>query len=197
MKEGERDGWTDGRRTDGRKEGGGSSGAKEPLTTTTTTSMTMTASLSPSLPALYVERRRYVEAGNNNGGRRKHFLLPPLSKKKVEILRTKEHATDRPRSESQEEGERERRGDRGSFLHNVSGYWRAGSATPWSLPVCLHGYESRPRPRQTHAGRARRGSGHQLQMRPSSCTSSSPLPVYPLPSQSHPSLALPRSLLWV
>ena len=53
--------------------------------------------------------RRYVEAGNNNGGRRKHFLLP--SSKKAEILRTKEHATDRPTEE--QEPRREREGERG------------------------------------------------------------------------------------
>ena len=67
-----------------------------------------------SLPALYVERRRYVEAGNNNGGRRKHFLLPPLSKKSRDIK--DEGACDRPRKREPRRGrERERRGDRGLF----------------------------------------------------------------------------------
>ena len=47
---------------------------------------------------LGAECRRYVEVRRAiimEGGRRKHFLQPPPSKK-AEILRTKEHATDRP-----------------------------------------------------------------------------------------------------
>ena len=70
-------------------------------------------------------RRRCVEVRRAiimEGGGRKHFLQPPPSKK-AEILRTKEHATDRPRIG-------QGRGDRGSFLHNVSGYWRAGPVLP-------------------------------------------------------------------
>ena len=83
-------------------------------------------------------------------------MLPPLSKKKSRDIKD-EGACDRPTEEREPRRgrERERRGDRGSFLHNVSGYWRAGSATPWSLPVCLHGYESRPPPDTRGAGAAR------------------------------------------
>ena len=81
--------------------------------------------------------------------------------------------TDGPK---RERGERER-GDRGSFLHNVSGYWRAGSE-----PACLPGYESRLR--QTHAGAAAAIN--------SRCVPPLvPLLLYPLPSlRSVPSLGL-------
>ena len=72
-------------------------------------------------------RRRCVEVRRAiimEGGGRKHFLQPAATpSKKAEILRTKEHATDRPRIG-------QGRGDRGSFLHNVSGYWRAGPVLP-------------------------------------------------------------------